>query len=170
MNNILDNTKPCNIGLGSKMEKLKFTSNLDSTNHIATDKETNIIEVDIDTLDNVLASQSQGSPIMLKIDVEGFETEVLNGAAKILEDANLKVIIIELIGSGMRYGFDESKIEQNLIEKGFKAYKYNPLTRELILFSESSKKELNTIYIRDIDFVNNRIQTARKIKIHDSII
>ena len=44
---------------------------------------------------------------MLKIDVEGFETEVINGGNKIITNKELKTIIIELNGSGGRDGYHE---------------------------------------------------------------
>jgi hypothetical protein len=39
-------------------------------------------------------------PVLMKLDVEGYEPAVLAGAA-----ATLKALIIELNGSGHRYGF-----------------------------------------------------------------
>lgn len=99
--------------------------------------------------------------------MEGFETEVLNGANKILLDYNLKAIIIELNGSGQRYGYDESKIHKKLIDFGFKPCSYDPKSRFL--------KELetfgihNTIYIRDLEYVIDRIKTARQIKIGNKL-
>ena len=41
-------------------------------------------------------------PSLIKIDVEGYENEVINGAEKTLENQSLKAIIIELNGSGSR--------------------------------------------------------------------
>jgi hypothetical protein len=42
---------------------------------------------------------------MLKIDVEGFETEVISGAPRTLENPSLRCILMELAGYGKRYGF-----------------------------------------------------------------
>ena len=66
----------------------------------------------------------------MKIDVEGYETKVLAGAMKILADQYLKGIIIELNCSD-RYGFDETKIHENLLSEGFRSYNYDPKNREL---------------------------------------
>ena len=52
---------------------------------------------------------------MLKIDVEGYEHEVIAGAAKTLADERLFAILIELRGHGARYGFDEDAIHQRLL-------------------------------------------------------
>jgi len=154
-----------NIGLGAKNGKLKFTRSLDTVNHVATENETDTVEVDVSTLDSVLAG---ASPALLKIDVEGFETEVLNGADKTLANETLKAIIIELNGSGQRYGYDETKIHEKLLGLGFKPFKYNPKERHL--------KELetygthNTIYVRDKESVEKRIKTSRQIKIGNKYV
>lgn len=95
---------------------------------MATDEDTDITEVPVDTLDNTLAGET---PALIKIDVEGFETEVLNGAASILASPGLKAIIIELNGAGNRYGFDDKDIHRLLLNHGFKTMQYTPFAREL---------------------------------------
>ncbi len=160
INQMWDRVETLNIGLGSAKSTLKFTKSLDTVNHVAVEGEKDVLEVDVDTLDNVLGTKS---PALIKIDVEGFETEVLNGASNTLKNKELKAIIIELNGSGDRYGYDESAIHQILVDHGFNPYHYEPSTKTLTklpLFGDN-----NTIYIRDIDYVSNRVQHARKIKI-----
>ena len=102
-------------------------------------------------------------PILLKIDVEGFETEVIKGADTTLLNKSLKAIIIELNGSGQRYGYDERQIHNKLLEHGFKPYNYNPKTRQLMELETFGTH--NTIYLRDKEYVEERIKSARKIKI-----
>jgi FkbM family methyltransferase len=161
INQLQEKVKAFNIGLGGRNGKLQFTKSFDTVNHVATENEPDTIEVDISTLDRLLLTEP--SPALLKIDVEGFETEVLNGANKTLTNETLKAIIIELNGSGQRYGYEDIQIHRKLIELGFKPYNYNPKSRQL--------KEIktfvthNTIYLRDIGFVEDRIKTARQIKI-----
>ena len=161
INNIQGKVNALNIGLGSKNGKLKFTKSFDSVNHVATENETDTIEVDIDTLDTILLKEQ--CPILLKIDVEGFETEVIKGADTTLLNKSLKAIIIELNGSGQRYGYDERQIHNKLLEHGFKPYNYNPKTRQLMELETFGTH--NTIYLRDKEFVEERIKSARKIKI-----
>ena len=160
INQMQDKVSALNIGLGSKKSKLKFTKSLDTVNHVATENEKDTIEVEIETLDSVLLTDI---PSLIKIDVEGFETEVLLGAENTLNNEKLKAIIIELNGSGMRYGYDENKIHENLIGKGFKPFDYRPKTRELKELNSYGRH--NTIYVRDRDYVENRLIKSRKIKI-----
>jgi FkbM family methyltransferase len=159
INKLEDKVELLNNGLGSNSGTIKFTKSFDTVNHVATENETDTIDVTVKIMDEI-ASQV---PILIKIDVEGFETEVLNGAKEILENKNLKAIIIELNGSGSRYGYDEKLIHDKLLNHGFKIYNYNPAERKLSPLSNYGK--YNTIYIRDESFVIDRINKARKIKI-----
>jgi FkbM family methyltransferase len=160
INQMQDRVSSMNIGLGSKKGNLKFTKSLDQENHVATENEKETIEVEINTLDSILI---EDIPSLLKIDVEGFETEVLSGAKKTLENDKLKAIIIELNGLGDRYGYDDNLIHENLIQKGFRPFDYNPEHRKLTEIESFGSH--NTIYIRDRDFVENRILETKKIKI-----
>ncbi len=161
-----DKIKALNIGLGGKPGKLKFTKSLDTINHVTFDNDSDAIEVDVSTLDNILSDLP--IPLLIKIDVEGFETEVLNGASKTLSNKNLKAIIIELNGSGERYNYSDLAIHEKLLKEGFNAYNYDPNFRELL--KKDSYGNLNTIYIRDIDFVYSRVKSSRKIKVGSKLI
>jgi FkbM family methyltransferase len=150
-----------NIALGSQDGTIKFTSSFDTMNHVAKEGDLNTIEVPVKTLDEMLMNEQM--PALFKIDVEGFETEVMNGAAKSLQRDELKAIIIELNGMGSRYGYDERKIHETLINLNFKPFIYNPIERSLQLIDVFGTH--NTIYIRDLDFVKQRLQTALPINI-----
>ena len=151
------------MGISKEKNTLFFTNNLDVENHIENEKSDESIEVDVDTLDNLIKNEF---PVLIKIDVEGFETDVLNGAKDTLSNLELKAIIIELIGLGEKYGFDETEVRNILSETGFCPYEYNPMERSLTKINSITTD--NTIYIRDIDFVSNRIKEAKTIKILNS--
>jgi len=153
-----------NIALGSQKGAVAFTSSQDTINHVACKNDIDVISVPVETLDDIL--ENQQVPVLLKIDVEGFETEVLIGGNKTLKNSKLKAIIIELNGSGKRYGYDEQNIHNMLLELGFNPFLYTPEKR--LLTSINSFGTHNTIYIRDIDFVQNRLNAAEKIKVLDS--
>ena len=161
INKIQDNVKAYNIGLGSEISKIHFTKSLDTINHVATKNEINTVEVQIDTLDNILKNEQ--CPALIKIDVEGFENEVISGAEKTLANKSLKAIIIELNGSGLRYGFDDKNIHLKLLKYGFKPYYYNPRLREIKLLETFGNH--NTLYLRDINLIEERIKSSKKIKI-----
>jgi FkbM family methyltransferase len=164
--NQINNVSACNFALGNQQGQISFTSTLDTMNHVATGSETNTIQVPVDTLDNILGKEKD--PILLKIDVEGFETDVLNGADATLKKNQLKAIIIELNGSGTKYGYNETHIHQKLVDHGYTPYRYDPFERKLSPIADFGTH--NTIYIKDIDFVQDRVKKAEKVKILDSWI
>ena len=162
INRLGDRVMAFNIALGVQKGTVGFTCLSDTTiNHVACKNDVDVISVPVETLDDVL--ENQQAPALLKIDVEGFETEVLAGGNKILRNSNLKAIIIELNGSGKRYGYDEQNIHNLLLGLGFNPFLYTPEKR--LLTNINSFGTHNTIYIRDVDFVQNRLNSADKIRI-----
>ncbi|TKB98225.1 FkbM family methyltransferase [Pedobacter cryotolerans] len=156
-----------NKGISSKKDKLYFTVDEDTTNHILINVKDNqhTILVETDMLDIYYL---KNKPSLIKIDVEGFEREVLNGANLTLADLTLKAIIIELNGSGSRYGYDDQEIHDKLLSNGFKPHDYNPLKRELVEITIFGSH--NTIYLRDIEFVTDRLNSAAAFKIFNRSI
>jgi FkbM family methyltransferase len=163
INHIEDKVMAYNMGIGARKDVLRFTANLDTVNHVVLEGEDeDFIEVKVDSLDEMLGKEF---PSLMKIDVEGFETEVLAGASEVFNNQALKAIIIELNGSGTKYGYSEDAIHQLLIRKQFTSYQYDPFSRALT--RTTTFGTANTIYIRDIDFVMSRIKTAEKVKVID---
>ncbi len=165
INNIQDKVKAFNIGLGSENGILCFTRNYDTANHVAEKSDTDTIEVEAKTLDSIIIQEKQ-YPVLIKIDVEGFEMEVLKGSYKTLQNDTLKAIIIELNGSGKRYGYDEKEIHRMLLDLGFRPIKYNPILKKIEYIEQYN--EHNTIYIRDKQFIENRIKNSRPIRVGNS--
>lgn len=151
--NRLTNVVSKNIGLSFEQSKLYFTTNKDTMNSVALDSDINKQEINVDTLDNL--SMKYGIPKMIKIDVEGYETNVLKGAIDVLEDDALEVVILELNGSGKKFGFNDDDIHRNLFNFGFKPYSYNPFERKIIKLDSYGFH--NTIYIKSQVF--NKIKT-----------
>jgi FkbM family methyltransferase len=167
LNNLQNNVQLLNSGAGAVLGTLAFSSAEDTTNHVLADNEItdNASIIPIITIDSLLID---GSPALIKIDVEGYESEVLKGMSETLTAPLLKAIIMELNGSGERYGFDEQAIHQLLLENNFKPYSYDPFTRSLTLLATYGN--YNTIYCRDIDFINDRLKNAPGIKLMGEII
>ena len=55
---------------------------------------------------------------MIKIDVEGYEMEVLKGATKTLE--SVKYLMIELNNNTKKYGSNNIEVEEYIVSLGFK--------------------------------------------------
>lgn len=158
INNLEELVEVHNKGLGATEDTLRFTTHLDSVNHVVSTSEiSNTIEVPIETLNKLF---SRIPPTLLKIDVEGFEWEVLLGGESILSNPVLRAIIIELNGSGMRYGISDQQIHKLLVSHNFLPYKYDPFKRELIDRPVLTAGN-NAIFIRDKDFVDQRTRQSK---------
>lgn len=165
LNKIEKNVTALNIGLGSEKGELKFTKSLDTGNHVAMRNEKNTINVPVEKFDDIIIVKKM---TLVKIDVEGFETEVLKGMSNSLSSEFLKAIIIELNGSAKRYGYDENMIHKKLLSFGFSPYSYSPFKRELSPINSYGIH--NTIYLKDFKLVSGRVKSAKKIRIFNQEI
>lgn len=153
-----------NKGAGALKGTLKFTKNFDTVNHVVLENtipEKETITVQIETLDTLFALKS---PTLLKIDVEGFELNVLKGSAALLASAELQAIIIELNQSGNRYGIEDKTVHEFLLSYNFLPYSYNPFERHL-----KSEGNLigygNSIYIKSKKLVEERLRQAQRFSV-----
>ena len=156
-----------NKGVGAQRETIAFTCDSDTMNHAITSGEycENQVTVEVVPLDAALVGES---PALIKIDVEGFETSVLEGAHQTLQKQTLHSVIMELNGSGSRYGFDESRIFELMADYGFETYSYDPFERALISLKGKNLHLENTLYIRGKSFVEERLKSSPKVKVHGS--
>lgn len=152
LNDLGKRITPIRAAAGSHSGELCFTQNEDTTNHVVSSESETSVNVPCVRIDEYYFNQ----PALIKIDVEGFETEVLNGAGQLLKDNRLKAIIIELNGSGERYGYDEKVVHEKLIGNGFSPVKYNPYERSIIPLR--GPQPYNTLYLRDIASVRARVE------------
>lgn len=167
LNNIADSVQALNVGVGVTSGTLIFTVGLDTMNHVASheEKEGRTITVPVVQLD----SMSLDEPLLLKIDVEGFETNVIHGAADMFKNKRILGVLMELNGSGERYGFDEKSLHSEMLEYGFVACRYLPFERKIVVVDEISSTN-NTLYLRDLDLVRSRVKTAAKFKVNNHFI
>lgn len=83
LNHLNEKVKCVNKGVGDQIGSIAFTSDSDTTNHALASGEQckDAVNVDVITLDTALDDEL---PSLIKIDVEGYETPVLEGASKTL--------------------------------------------------------------------------------------
>lgn len=117
----------------------------------------------VTTLDDLAADKRPEGLILLKLDVEGYESAVLEGAGELLQNPALKALIIELNGSGNVYGFSNETTHRQLERYGFRPYVYNPFQR--ILQPTESFGRQNTLYLREVELLQERIITADTFRV-----
>ena len=107
------------------------------------------------TLDDLVG---EDVPTVIKIDVEGHELPVLRGGQRVLADRRLLAVIMETNGSGARYGVEDKELLGVMHMHEFVPYSYEPFKRQLVAGRSESG---NTVFVRDLNAVNERIRTAR---------
>jgi FkbM family methyltransferase len=164
INNLSSRVVTLNIGLSNRDGELNFTAGDGCYNRVIANGEPNAdcITVPVRTLDSVLSGES---PSMMKIDVEGFETPILDGAEATLGNASLHSVIMELNGFGARYGFDDERIVRRMRDYGFSTYQYEPFSRQLLPIAGKSQSGDNTLFVRNENLVRERIAGAPRVVI-----
>lgn len=121
-------SSPChrlhNAGVGDSKAFLRFSSDRDTTNSVMSDDEDGGIEVEVVPLDEVVPS---GRTCWMKVDVEGFEMDVIQGATRVLREVG--GLVIELNGAGEKFGNPDDKVRDALVESGFVEVRYSPTSR-----------------------------------------
>jgi FkbM family methyltransferase len=140
------------FALGAEQGDVAFTVGLDTVNRIAPANDKNVRMVRMERLDDVLAGSQ---PIMIKVDVEGAEEGVLQGAKALLANPSLKVVELETVTSEVASILDRNRFER--------AY-YDPFCRTLNR-GPIDLKSSNCLFVRDWSFVATRLATAKQIEI-----
>ena len=161
VNGIEARVRALRVGIAGRSGLLRFTRSLDAMNHVARDDESDGIEVPVRTLDEVVGEHV---PLVIEIDVEGFETEVMAGGGRTLRDPALHAIIVELNGAGVRYGFDESALRARIEATGFRPYAYEPFSRRLTAVVPEGRSG-NTLYLRDVSTIEQRLREASPVRV-----
>jgi len=164
LNQVHSIVKAENIALGATDSFLTMTADQDTTNHAVSvsDKVGETVTVPVKRLDDLVEDEI---PTLIKIDVEGYEAEVLKGGQCTLASPDCKAVIMELNGSGNRYGFDEMELHHSMIQYGYFPCEYHPFERKLISLGSRKSGECNTLYLRDMVTAQHRIKNAPKVSV-----
>lgn len=156
--------------VGASSGAVAFTTHLRTSNHVVDADAAPMaatVSVPCTTLDADLAGSC---PCMLKIDVEGHESAVIDGGEHVLRDQDLLAVLLEDMQLG-RGADQEGSLHRRMLALGFRSFTYDPRARRLIdLDQRSNLGGLNTLYLRNIDAVVQRVATAPPIRIRDQLI
>ena len=162
LNGLASKIEIMNIGVADKFGELFFSTDRSTMNRIVKSNYKSAVKVKVSTIDSVITSKC---PLIIKIDVEGYEKFVLDGGIATLSNTDLKAIIIEINSSVKYYGIKDADIVDIMTRNGFLPYRYEPSTRCLVKLEDYNKTQFNTIFVRDIDFVTDRLKASPAIKI-----
>ena len=165
LNKLEDRVQTLNRGMADHSSELWFSTDRGTMNHIVDERyRGSRTRVRVDTIDSICEVNIPG---VIKIDVEGYEKFVLDGAHKTLRDQTVKALIVELNRSGEKFGIDDRNIFQHLVSLGFRPFSYDPFNRSIVALDTYNTGQFNTIFVRDVDFVNKRILNSSPVKIWD---
>lgn len=159
-----------NVGLGAADGTVSFVSGIGARSHVLSDRdgdEGTVREVPIRRLDAV--ELAEGRDLLIKVDVEGYETEVIRGGQTVLGNDRVLALIVELNCSGNRYGHDDEATHRRVLELGYQCYRYEPIRRELTpLGDRLNEQSMNTIYTRRPEELAERLRAATRFRVHPS--
>ena len=147
------------VALGAFDGEVPVTVGLGAANRVDTAPGKNARLVAQRTLDGVVGDSQ---PLMIKLDVEGYEEEVLRGAQKLIGNSCLKVISQETTTPWML---------KLITDHGFERAFYDPFTRGLQrtpnrwALSNGKWTASNEFFVRDWKFVEERLRTAPPVTI-----
>jgi FkbM family methyltransferase len=161
------------VALGAVPGVVPFTPDQGPCNHVVgqDDNSEDTIDVPVRCLDDFWPTY-EGQPIdppvtVLKIDVEGFESEVIQGGAKTVQKAS--AIIMELLnGQSSNYGLDDWELHERMLALGFRLHRYDPLSRLLTQTDEIVGG--NNLYVRNAEMLRERVTTATARRVHGSML
>lgn len=166
INRLVASVELKNVGVGASAGKLAFSADLDAENHVLSASELSSSAstmVSVFALDELMGEQH---PTMIKMDVEGFETEVIRGGGQTFGSPKLDAVLIELNGAGERYGYAEDDIRKKFSDWGFSTCHYDPLTRKLLTIDDQeAARSGNTLYIKDVAAVQQKLLAAKAFNV-----
>ena len=166
LNSLEGKASALNVALGSEEGVLQMTEGLGTENYICPSEDSRAkTEVNVITLDKALEASQ---PTFLKVDVEGFETRVLAGAASTLAKPGLQGLIVERAGNADRYGFDEAALHQRIQALGFFPYAYAPERRALTPLPKDALG--NIIYLKNQEEASKRLKEAAAYRFGGAVV
>ena len=133
--------------VGEQAGNIAFTIGQDTMNRIATDADRDVQVVPLARLDDLLDGRK---PTLIKLDVEGYETQALRGAEKSLANPSLLAVLLETV--------DDEALTA-LTQHGFVRRSYDPRTRRL-LDHDDVGHGANILFVKDAHRLQERLSSA----------
>jgi FkbM family methyltransferase len=161
LNDLLSRVDSHCVAVGAMEGSVSFTSGRDTTNRaislLPSPSQEPTVEVPLTSLDQLLL-QTGSTPLVWKVDVEGYEPEVLLGASASLKHPHLRAVLLEA---------DTPALQRTMEDADFARYSYNPFSRTLSpSFGPASSGGHNQLWIRDLPFVQERCLKAPPVQVN----
>ena len=160
LNKLQERIEPQQCAVGAEAGSIRLTAGMGEVNHVLEAGEmVESIQVPMVSLDGFFAGRTP--PTLIKIDVEGFEAAVVDGAAGLISAHTPPALLMELAGHGARYGRDEGALRMSLIARGYTLCAYDGLQRRLSpLDPTAAPLTYNLLFVRDFAAAQQRLREA----------
>lgn len=166
------------IALSNTNGYIRFTTDCDTTNHVVPEDESGNDDsgsgyetVPVTTLDDILGNRYLSSRKVIKLDVEGYELNVLKGAIRTLESEDLLALIVEINGSSSRYSGTDGEIVNFLQGMGFSSFNYDAIGRKVNgVVADRVVTSENLIFTRNLRRIEELVRNGTKIKVSNGYI
>jgi FkbM family methyltransferase len=158
LNNMAERVELHISAVGEQNGDVRFSIGLDTENHVLTDADPTGRYVPMQTLDRALLDRRR-VPDLIKIDVEGYEAEVLRGARAVLAASDLKAVLTENRSPA---------VVEMLKSAGMAEYSYDAFAHRIVAANQVPMS--NALFLRDPDHVANRVSQARQMRICGTLV
>lgn len=139
------------VAASDRVGEVRMTDDLDTMNRVTSEGPGTVVEAM--PLDVLLAHEN---PVVMKIDVEGYEPAVIAGAEAVLQNPSLLAVVMEVPTAGPIEALDEK-----FRSRGFTLHHYDADARVLRSGSHGS----NAIYARMQSDLAERLRTAKPLRV-----
>ncbi len=164
LNDIADRVEIRPLALGPTIATVQFYDGLGPANRVIAEGETALgsyREAPQSTLDAEIVG---ASPVLLKLDVEGYEHAVLRGGVAVLAATSLEAVILEVHDGVATFGVGRADLQSLLSDAGFVPCAYDAASRRLTptTFETAQAHRLsdNVLVVRNLQAVQARLASA----------
>jgi FkbM family methyltransferase len=162
LNGLADRVELHETCVGNETRQVSIKDSVDMDNAIVLDGGgTELVSVPMLKIDDVVRPERD---CVMKMDVEGFEREALEGARRLLADPRLRALAVETCGICTRFGHSTDEISEMVMSNGFVPARYDPWARTVSASSMRSRdtgpEEANTFFVRSLEEARARVEAA----------
>jgi FkbM family methyltransferase len=153
-----------NIGFSSRSGKMRLTADRGQANFLLKEEDIypgEVTEAEVTTVD-AFCKQTR-PPNLIKIDVEGWNSQVLAGASATLQHPELRGLVIETFRFADGGKPELRAIEDLLAGFGFTPFRYDPIRRSLHPLVGLTEGGADTIYARNTDGLRALLRSAEPV-------
>ena len=161
INSLQNSVKTFDVAVAEKDGSLFFTKNLDIRNHILLNNNHEGVKILCRRLDSILLENKITGISYLKIDVEGFELDVLKGLGDYFINYKVDIIQIEINSAMKNSAYSLNEFLSFISSNKYKLYSYNVFLNVMECQNFSIDRE-NYFLISRIDKINEQLKMGGK--------